>query len=88
MAWGKYMESKYAKNEIFRVSVFGGFNKEDVKEYILSLESEIESLKILHQKEKNELLQKLSAAEEREIKKIYCRSFDMSWRKRMPRLSP
>ncbi len=54
-----------AKDEIFRVSVFGGFNKEDVKEYILSLESEIESLKILHQKEKNELLQKLSAAEER-----------------------
>ena len=53
-----------AKDEIFRVSVFGGFNKEDVKEYILSLESEIESLKILHQKEKNELLQKLSAAEE------------------------
>ena len=54
-----------AKDEIFRVSVFGGFNKEDVKEYILSLESEIESLKMLHQKEKNEFLQKLSATEER-----------------------
>lgn len=54
-----------AKDEIFRVSVFGGFNKEDVKEYILSLESEIESLKMLHQKEKNEFLQKLSAMEER-----------------------
>ena len=54
-----------AKDEIFRVSVFGGFNKEDVKEYILSLEREIESLKMLHQKEKNEFLQKLSATEER-----------------------
>ena len=63
---GEYMEGQcMAKDEIFRVSVFGGFNKEDVKEYILSLESEIESLKMLHQKEKNEFLQKLSATEER-----------------------
>ena len=39
-------------NDIFRISVFGGYNKADVKEYIQTLEQEIDLLKKTHQEEK------------------------------------
>lgn len=45
---------------MFRTVIFGGLNKEDVDEYIKTLEHEIESIKVLHQKEKNEWMKKLS----------------------------
>lgn len=48
-----------AGNGMFRTSLFGGFNKEDVEEYIKTLEHEIESVKVLHQKEKADLLKKV-----------------------------
>lgn len=48
-----------AGNGMFRTVLFGGFNKDDVDEYIKTLEHEMESIKLLHQKEKNELLKKL-----------------------------
>lgn len=48
-----------AGNGMFRTSLFGGFNKEDVEEYIKTLEHEIESVKVLHQKEKAELMRKV-----------------------------
>ena len=48
-----------AKNDLFRVALFGGFNKEDVQEYMKTLENEIEAVKVLHQREKNELLRKI-----------------------------
>lgn len=51
-------------NSLFRKSFFGGLNKEDVEEYIQNLEHEIESVKVLHQKEKNELLKKIEEYEE------------------------
>lgn len=47
-------------NQMFRTVIFGGLNKEDVDEYIKTLEHEIESIKVLHQKEKNEWMKKLS----------------------------
>ena len=48
-----------AKNDLFRVSIIGGYNKEDVQEYIKTLENEIESVKILCQKEKDTLVRQL-----------------------------
>lgn len=48
-----------AKNEMFRVALFGGYNKTDVQEYIQTLENEIESIKVLHQREKNQLLRQI-----------------------------
>lgn len=39
-----------ADNRLFRTALFGGYNKEDVEEYIKTLEHEIESIKVLHQK--------------------------------------
>ncbi|WP_373218653.1 hypothetical protein [Ruminococcus sp. 5_1_39BFAA] len=47
------------KNDMFRVALFGGYNKEDVMEYIRSLENDIESIKVLHQKEKNDLIRSM-----------------------------
>lgn len=41
-----------AGNDIFRISVFGGYNKADVREYIQTLEQEIDLLKKTHQEEK------------------------------------
>ena len=64
-----------AKNDLFRVALFGGFNKEDVQEYMKTLENEIEAIKVLHQKEKNELLRKIeegktAAAESEELEAL------------------
>lgn len=51
-------------NSSFRASLFGGLNKEDVEEYIKTLENEIESIKVLHQREKNELMRRMEAQRE------------------------
>ena len=64
-----------AKNDLFRVALFGGFNKEDVQEYMKTLVNEIEAIKVLHQKEKNELLRKIeegktAAAESEELEAL------------------
>lgn len=50
-------------NQMFRTVIFGGLNKDDVEEYIKTLEHEIESIKVLHQKEKNEWMKKLSESQ-------------------------
>lgn len=54
------------KNGMFRVALFGGYNKEDVQEYIKTLENEIDAVRVLHQKEKNELLRRLEGRNEAE----------------------
>lgn len=54
-----------AGNGMFRTSLFGGFNKTDVEEYIKTLEHEIESVKVLHQKEKADLLRKMEDSQEK-----------------------
>lgn len=54
----------------FRKKLFGGLNSEDVEEYIQNLEHEIESVKVLHQKEKNELLKKMEEYEEASDEKV------------------
>lgn len=51
-------------NSLFRKKLFGGLNSSDVEEYIQNLEHEIESVKVLHQKEKNDLLKKMEEYEE------------------------
>lgn len=53
-----------AESRMFRSALFGGFNKDDVNEYIKTLENEIEAIKVLHQKEKNDLLRQLDQREE------------------------
>lgn len=55
-----------ADNRLFRSALFGGYNKEDVDEYIKSMEHEIESIKVLHQREKNELMKKLEGQQQNE----------------------
>ena len=52
-----------AQNGTFRTALFGGYNKEDVDEYIKTLEHEIDSIKVLHQKEKLELMRKVEDGE-------------------------
>ena len=52
-----------AKNELFRVALFGGYNKVDVQEYIKSLENEIDTIRVQNQKDSTELEQKLREAE-------------------------
>ncbi len=54
----------------FRKKLFGGLNSEDVEEYIQNLEHEIESVKVLHQKEKNELLKKIEDYEEAPVEDL------------------
>lgn len=54
-------------NSLFRKKLFGGLNSIDVEEYIQNLEHEIESVKVLHQKEKNELLKKMEQYEENSV---------------------
>lgn len=45
------------KPETFRVRIFGGYDKEEVQEYIQGMEKEIDNLKALYQKGKEELKQ-------------------------------
>lgn len=52
-----------AQSGLFRTALFGGYNREDVEEYIKNLEYEIESVKALHQKEKLELVRKAEESE-------------------------
>ena len=55
-----------AKKTLFRAALFGGYNKEDVHEYIQTLENEIEAVKVLNQKEKNDLLRQLEESKEKQ----------------------
>ena len=55
-----------AKKTLFRATLFGGYNKEDVHEYIQTLENEIEAVKVLNQKEKNELQRQLDESREQQ----------------------
>lgn len=63
-----------AENRMFRNALFGGFNKEDVNEYIKTLENEIEAIKVLHQKEKNDLMRQIDqgrgAADTEQVSKL------------------
>ena len=43
------------RKDIFRTAVFGGYQKEDVADYIRSLENENETIRILTNKEKSDL---------------------------------
>lgn len=52
-----------AQNITFRTALFGGYNREDVEEYIKGLEHEMESIKLLHQKEKLELIRRADESE-------------------------
>lgn len=49
--------------KMFRTAMFGGYNREDVEEYVKTVEHEIDSIKVLHQKEKGELLRRLEESE-------------------------
>ena len=44
-----------ARYDMLRVSLLGGYNKNDVHDYIQSLENEIESIKVMYQQEQNAL---------------------------------
>lgn len=52
-----------AQSRTFRTVLFGGYKREEVDEYIKTLEHEIESIKELHQKEKLELMRKAEDSE-------------------------
>ena len=41
-----------ADNGKFRTAVFGGYNRDDVDEYIQTLEKEMDSVRELHQKKR------------------------------------
>ena len=43
------------EKDLFRTAVFGGYQKEDVTDYIRSLENENETIRILSNREKNDL---------------------------------
>ena len=51
-------EWEMANKDIFRTTVFGGYQKEDVMDYVRSLENEKETVKILASKEKQSLNRK------------------------------
>ena len=53
-----------AGNGMFRTALLGGYNKDDVEEYIGTLERELEAVKVSSQKEKNELLRKIEERNE------------------------
>lgn len=56
-------------SNLFRKQLFGGLNSADVEEYIQNLEHEIESVKMLHQKEKNDILKKMEEYKEAAVAK-------------------
>lgn len=49
-----------ANKDIFRTTVFGGYQKEDVMDYVRSLENEKETVKILASKENAGIKQSLN----------------------------
>ena len=66
-----------ANKDIFRTTVFGGYQKEDVMDYVRSLENEKETVKILASKEnagiKTELEQEKKANEELKNALLSCK---------------
>ena len=58
-----------AKYEMLRSALFGGYNKEDVHNYIQNLENEIEATKALCQQEINSLKKELDKEKETELTK-------------------
>lgn len=52
-----------AQSRTFRAALFGGYNRDDVDEYIQNMEHEIEAVKLLHQKEKLELIRRAEESE-------------------------
>ena len=52
-----------ADNGMFRTAVFGGYNRDDVDEYIQTLEKEMDSVRELHQKEKEDLIRRAEESE-------------------------
>ena len=56
-----------AKNDLFRVSLIGGYNKTDVEEYVKNMENEIESVKVMCKKEKNDLIRRIDNNEEASV---------------------
>ena len=52
-----------AQNGMFRTALFGGYNREDVEEHIRNMEHEIETVKLLHQKEKQDLIRRAEESE-------------------------
>lgn len=56
-----------AKNDLFRVSFIGGYNKADVEEYVKNMENEIESVKVMCKKEKNDLIRRIDNNEEASV---------------------
>ena len=58
-----------AKKTLFRAALFGGYNKEDVHEYIQTLENEIEAVKGFKQKGKKEVLHQLEENKEKQGEK-------------------
>lgn len=70
-------EWEMANKDIFRTTVFGGYQKEDVMDYVRSLENEKETVKILASKEnagiKTELEQEKKANEELKNALLSCK---------------
>lgn len=66
-----------ANKDIFRTTVFGGYQKEDVMDYVRSLENEKETVKILASKEnagiKTELEQEKKANEDLKNALLSCK---------------
>ncbi|MCD8325651.1 MAG: hypothetical protein LUC90_02880, partial [Lachnospiraceae bacterium] len=52
-----------AQNSGFRVSLFGGHKKADVEEYVKNLEHEMEMLKMLNRKDREDLVRRLDESE-------------------------
>lgn len=52
-----------AQSGTFRTALFGGYNRDDVEEYIQNMEHEIETVKLLHRKEKLELMRRVEESE-------------------------
>lgn len=59
------------KSGMFRGSVFGGYNKDDVLDYITKIEAENEQIKVLHNKELENL--KKDSKEYEQLKEDYAR---------------
>ena len=70
-------EWEMANKDIFRTTVFGGYQKEDVMDYVRSLENEKETVKILASKEnagiKTELEQEKKANEDLKNALLSCK---------------
>lgn len=52
-----------AQSGTFRTALFGGYNRDDVEEYVQNMEHELETVKLLHRKEKLELMRRVEESE-------------------------